>query len=1252
MDRLREKGLHGVLHSLDGYATSGNDTFHTMRHLHPREVGLLNGMNPKHVSNCPEFHLRLELAAVGQMASPIQSNWVISQVLFQMSQQKLIPECKHPRVVMVELCKSIMKSRDEVWQKDTQTIYQQAFEREIEAICKPIVRVSPHDDESMFTQSLKEAIPLIESSLGLNEPRAPSSMSGSNGGSGKGKGGTSTLPSGSSKLKDNQPFPAVVEHNACKPETSPPSIRSVENAKTAFDHNGGVAGFETAKRKDHPQTMRDAKKVKIAEKVDCSPTQVWTQPVVAEMHHEPQLTDLAVNQESTAIHESSHTVWVGYIGEPRATISVTPKTTVGQLLVAEANLVQAPSTNFRAFGIVGETASNSTELHNGDILLIQNSEQWTDPKCPLQQTSFMPPNLQGMTRAQALLRQLGWVAGDEMQYYLQDLGNKQDVLVTPPVIIEDDDRLETWFRQQIEIAKAADGCISVYTCCLAEQHWFPLCFRVGAVGQDPSEKNEDAAKQMCVLSTPEGLERAFPVIQQILVQEHEENNQISTCQSQAIPVVNKFPADCGFQAVAWIKARAMQASNVGMSSTDAYSLRCAFAKQLIQENIDQNVVHYLDLGGMQDNHIKRTSNGNAWIEQELKTLLEQHGVGQDRSLSVVEILVEKLGVPAIKSILSSPRAWQDLKTRASACKPAIQLVLAEELRRVVESRIKEGKPFGRKENKKKNSSTTNGPLRIDASQVVIPSTVFQQDDGSTIPQVAAHDIHAQTKGIVVLNIDDAMPYFGLREQISQEGLGLLVLEHNDKRLPPVHQVVRFPATCVGTQEPMLVTAALFQLGKKEVGRNIPKERSKVDEISTMVIRAVLFRDEFKRVAWEDFSKKPVKHLFEMEPFEDIINGAIIDVWDRQHLTKVFKKCRQEEAELFLVTFRVATTDGQNILQFSGKDGVYFEPRSENGRQPHPSFRVVWIPKMTLGAVHLARQTAPKPTWVVRNGDRFGLRASIEDIEEIHAIHKPDIPFMDGSSVQNYRIEPLPFGTTKQSLMRAFKAWGWEARPIQPQGQTRDHQGVAWTAVAATNPTHWVYTMEHGDVVVSIHKPSKEQSSSSTAGAPLASNRTLKHLSEHRPAPAQPVETSGDPFQSNDPWAQWQPTTANRQTKPLSVSQIASIEANIEKKVLATIQTGQGNDDTVMAPVIDGRVDHLEKQVKQLHDTVGKMQQNMQSFQTQQVQHNTQVVNEIGGVKQQVEHQNNTLRSMLDSKLEDQMNRIEALLSKKAKTSQE
>ncbi len=579
-------------------------------------------------------------------------------------------------------------------------------------------------------------------------------------------------------------------------------------------------------------------------------------------------------------------------------------------------------------------------------------------------------------------------------------------------------------------------------------------------------------------------------------------------------------------------------------------------------------------------------------------------------------------------------------------------MLAEELRQVVENRIKQGKPFGRKENKKKPSGPNKGPIRIDANQVVIPPTVFQQEGGVPVPQVAAQDIHAQTKGIVVLNIEDALPYFGLREQISNEGLGLLVLEHNDPRLPPVHQVVRFPATCAGTQEPMLLSAALFQMGRKEIGRNIPKERSKVDEISTTVIRSLVFRDDFKQIGWEEFCKKPVKHLFEMEPFEELTNGAIIDVWDRQYLTKAFKKCKPSESELFLVTFRIASDDGTTILQASGKDGVFFEPRSENGRQPHPGYRVVWLPKMTLGQITLARQTAPKPTWVVRNGDRLGLRASVDDIAEIHAIHKPEIPFMDGSNMQTFRIEPLPFGTTKQSLMRVFQTWGWEARPLQPQGQTKDHQGVAWNAVATSNPTHWVYTMEHGDVLVTIQTSSKEEPSSVAAGAPVASNRTLKHLSEQWTAPIPATEASGDPLQSNDPWAQWKPNTVSRNPKPLSASQIASIEANLEKKILANISTGSGSDDAVMTPAVDGRVDHLEKQVKQLHDTVGKMQHNMQAFQTQQVQHNTQVVNEIGGVKQQMEHQNNSLRSMLDSKLEDQMSRIEALLSKKAKHSNE
>ena len=47
------------------------------RHLHPRELALLNGYNPE-----ADFgdSLRLSLALIGQLASPLQSAWVLSQL--------------------------------------------------------------------------------------------------------------------------------------------------------------------------------------------------------------------------------------------------------------------------------------------------------------------------------------------------------------------------------------------------------------------------------------------------------------------------------------------------------------------------------------------------------------------------------------------------------------------------------------------------------------------------------------------------------------------------------------------------------------------------------------------------------------------------------------------------------------------------------------------------------------------------------------------------------------------------------------------------------------------------------------------------------------------------------------------------------------------------------------------------------------------------------------------------------------------
>eukprot|EP00435_Cladocopium_sp_Y103_P068158 s598_g31.t1 len=73
VNRIQARGLYAVLVSLGSIMQHKQATHHDMRHLHPQEVALLCGLFPSYVTPDPSRPLRLDLAGVGQMASPIQS---------------------------------------------------------------------------------------------------------------------------------------------------------------------------------------------------------------------------------------------------------------------------------------------------------------------------------------------------------------------------------------------------------------------------------------------------------------------------------------------------------------------------------------------------------------------------------------------------------------------------------------------------------------------------------------------------------------------------------------------------------------------------------------------------------------------------------------------------------------------------------------------------------------------------------------------------------------------------------------------------------------------------------------------------------------------------------------------------------------------------------------------------------------------------------------------------------------------------
>ena len=74
--RLSEKGLFGALVHCPGNMQTPEGIVQNIRHLHPWEIALLSGIVPDKLWG-PQ--LRFSIAALGQMATPIQSLWVVAQ---------------------------------------------------------------------------------------------------------------------------------------------------------------------------------------------------------------------------------------------------------------------------------------------------------------------------------------------------------------------------------------------------------------------------------------------------------------------------------------------------------------------------------------------------------------------------------------------------------------------------------------------------------------------------------------------------------------------------------------------------------------------------------------------------------------------------------------------------------------------------------------------------------------------------------------------------------------------------------------------------------------------------------------------------------------------------------------------------------------------------------------------------------------------------------------------------------------------
>lgn len=1180
-ERIEQRGLYAQLVPIPGESDMGGYKVENLRHLHPGEVALANGASPLLVGNTPNA-ARLELAGVGQCASPIQGLWVYANVLQQI-QERFGVEQINPIQTLKQYGNKLFKARDEwlgITEKDKNE-YMKRFEIAWNLLGEP--------NESFQQMVVKK----ITNQRGSGKD--PKSEDGTT--------KDEQTDVGEEKQEKNcledSPKEKEVKHadgqdqesreQGSKLDLLDEAIKSqwIQEPFVKFNnredfHVGGVPGFETRssqKRKINQVGDQEAEVAPNNGSGGSSP--MATTPPEQQASQESKQTETPVDNSIDNIGVQS--IHAGQANP--CTVRVHPSK-IASFVQAELKITpEVVPVDWLGNKIDGDCREPQR------VVKFLSEQEMGDGKIALE-------NCHEFFRGELLWKQKGWVADDEMQYYLTVIEEEFPKQIMKVVDIPNHPggfcTLGTHLIKMAEqsfIEKKRVGSVILH-----EHHWTPLIVEINDLVHIQTDEN-------------------FCPILEVMCQEFWPTDQ-RTVQGEVIPAV--FANDCGFQAIAWLHAKLMGFPAIApFSSHQAAEWRVVFHQELANRGCQYKRPFGIRFGGASTN-------------DQLKILLVEHGVHEKRVEECATQLRNALGANVVEQILRSPKPWADLKARANLHKPQLQIVLASELQTMIKARAAAGKQFGSKANKSKKN---NQPMvQLKSNQLAIPHAVFKQEDGVELSQVQSTQVHGLNQGVILANIEESLPFFAVNSAVSKEGLGMLVIEHNDPRLPKQHSIVRVPLTCKATNEPMLITCALIQLGIKEVSRNVPQQCLAVQEVDNMVIKVLVYKDQYGE-SWEDFLEKPVKTLLAQSPFDQIDSQHIMDVWDRQYLNNKLSKTAVKDASLFAVSIRANAAVAEHLISCSGTDGKYFEPRNSNGRQPSHLYQVIWLHQKTYGEAVLARQTTAVSTTLVRSGDRYGLRATNQDAEQVHQSHRPDLQFLPGTEIKKYRLAPIPYGSTKQSLAAIFQKWQWPARPLGPQGQTADRSGMVWLVQASEDPSHWIYQLAHGDVLITQEASGNESTTEVKHGV-MASQKTLQTLQQKaHPWQIEAQKGAPDPWRHKDPW---QSTSSN--PKEISVGQIAAIQSNLEAALDKKIQE---RNDVSMADDVEHRVQELETQVQQ-------MASSMQQFQQQQHQHNQAVYNQIKTVDQKVDQQQGSLQVFLDSKLEEQMQRIEMLFSKRSR----
>ena len=581
------------------------------------------------------------------------------------------------------------------------------------------------------------------------------------------------------------------------------------------------------------------------------------------------------------------------------------------------------------------------------------------------------------------------------------------------------------------------------------------------------------------------------------------------------------------------------------------------------------------------------------IVETLEQILPSKGVPAAEVRSRAQAAIKVFGTKALQQALQTKNVWASLKGLGNSKPKPFLWVKHHELQQHIQDRAQS--KFGAVDQKKPaRKSTRPEPALykyLDPASLILPPDLFVTNCGSVLPQLQLDDVQKDARGVAFASPEAVQHYLADGKMISQEGLALLVvgqMPDTSQLSLPMHNL-RVPAIYRGTNEPVILDCTSIQLGDQAVYRKTNSEAPNLTICPTRVFRIHVFKDLWKpEQDWDEFQGHPVRSLVQAFPIlrlckdpdcdqqcplyhpsieEEGVESGLVDVWGFRWHGLDGAKQPQPKAEVLSVYARVPESSFEHLHRASGTLGVFFEPRSADSPGPDEAFAVIWVPQIGLGDAQHRVRTLDHCVAVCRLGSKYGIRCLAKHQAELHRILCPSRPFVHCAVKAVYRLEPLPAGTQRSSLVETLQSFGWNAKPLQP---CKGSQGQAWQVGAETEPPKPFIESQQGWIGISKVKDAGPVAKPQSV---IATMRTKKHIQEVSTASS---SSNADPwFNGPDPWGGYVKTSKAAALPSQHVqSRLDDVEARLQEHVKQAV----GNEVHKMPqhPATDHRLSAVEK----------------------------------------------------------------------------